>query len=255
MVVTTMRRCLLLMTLACLCSSNQALAAVTTVAQVPLQQQSLLALWFRLQQQVQIQPPYSWIRPQASTPQQTQARTQLLTDLQPLLNTLPALSQWRQQLLADSDWREPGHWDVASLMTSVRKGVPTSELAAIGSCTPPNWIEVWSDKGVQRLPWRPTLRLSFLTTRHSKADWAWLILPWGEVQKRGIAAWNLDDTELLPGTRLLLNLSQHHKATETLLPTLANYLAHLLPGDDCQQLLLDDASNTIPATATAHVTD
>ena len=254
MVVRTIRRYLLLVTLACLCSSNQALAAVTTVAQIPPQQQNLLTLWFKLQQQVQIQPPYSWIRPQASAPQQTQARAQLLADLQPLVNTLPALGQWRQQLLADSDWREPGHWDVASLMTSVRKGIPTTTLTAIGSCTPPNWIEVWSSKGVMRLPWQPTLRLSFLTTRHSKADWVWLVLPWGEVQKRGIAAWNLDDTELLPGTRLLLNLPQYHQATETLLPALASYLAHLLPGDDCQQLLLQATSSTT-TTATTHASD
>jgi hypothetical protein len=251
--IMVVKRARLALTLACLLAASQALAAVTTLNTQQVREQSLLPLWFELQAHTDIQPPYAWIRHRDTQTRQDTQKRQLLAGLQHLADQHPALnqamSQWSARLLAVSDWREPGHWGASDLMTSDRKGVPATHLSAIGACDPPDWIEVWSTAGVTRLPWQPAMRLGPLFARKGtlhdiKADWATLVLPWGETQKRGVAAWNLDDTQLLPGTRLLLTPIASQRAAKELTQQLADLLAHLLPGDTCHQLLIEPDKDT-----------
>lgn len=242
----------LIVLLFCLLAINSTSAQTLTLKTVAVENQSLLSLWFMLQEYQQVAPPYAWIRPKQTALQQEQQRTKLLTNLQQLASQHPALApslnQWRTQLLAATKWREPGLWGPITLMTHYRKDVPVNTLAAIGACAVPNWIEIWSAQGVSRLPWQPGQHLSDLLAHDGKlhdtnADWAMLVLPWGEEQKHGIAAWNLDDAELLAGTRLVLAPPIDKPLSAKLTRALADYLAHLLPGDNCQQLKLDNKAD------------
>ncbi|MWJ28480.1 hypothetical protein GPM19_09720 [Halomonas sp. ZH2S] len=168
---------------------------------------------------------------------------------QPALAT--GLAHWQSALgeFKDEQARTPGRFDLPWLGAHLRQVPPLSAIAYWGFCQVPDWVEVWSLDGVSRVPWTPDLRLADvyreLSSTARRADHAALIVPSGNVLRRGVASWNRQPTPLAPGSRVFFELPGRQglsgalpfpgTATERslvnrLLPTL---LSTRLPGDDC----------------------
>lgn len=163
------------------------------------------------------------------------------------------LTAWRQQLAKGESLpaRTSGRFDLPWLGAHLRKDPPLDKIALWGSCQPPGWVEVWHLGGVTRLPWQEGLGLDGALERLARmtgaevsasADYAWLITPTGQRHRRGIAAWNAQDTPLAPGSRVMVELpgslssrlsSGSRAAGELVNQRLPDYLATRLPGDDC----------------------
>lgn len=224
-------------------------SGATTVAAQPT---SLLDLWFALQASGPVYAPYAYIRHRDTAAAQTARKKTLLNELDNLIWRLEAagnsaladaLSQWRQRIRKADDYRTPGHWGPAALLSSPRNGVPVSAVAAVGACQVPGWVEIWSAQGVQRVIWQPSMRLSTLLSKSKifndvAADYVTLVTPYGRTLKRGIAAWNYNDMPLSPGMRVVVPLPLGGQASAWIQKTLAEFLAHLLPGDACRQMNL-----------------
>lgn len=145
--------------------------------------------------------------------------------------------------------RTPGRADLPWLGAHLRQVPPLSAIAYWGFCEVPDWVEVWSLDGVKRVPWHAELYLADVTRGLSKtarqADHAALIMPSGNVLRRGAANWNREVSPLAPGSRVYFELPDRQglrgalslpdTGTERalvnqLLPTL---LSTRLPGDEC----------------------
>lgn len=217
---------------------------------------TLFDLWFRLQPAGAIAWPYTYIR-HRDTDERQQRRKQTLTEVLDDLvwrlqaagrNALAeALDEWRRRIADADDFRTPGRWGPAALMAGPRNNPPVSAIAAIGACPVPDWVAIWSAQGVRRIPWTSHMRLSTLledggALQGVTADSVSLITPYGEIHRRGIAAWNYRDAPLSPGTRIVVPLPLSGQAAVWIHDTLAEFLAHLVPSDDCRQLILSGES-------------
>lgn len=216
-------------------------------------QPTLLDLWFVLQTSGAVYAPYAYIVHQDTRVVQSARKQTLLRELDDLIWRLQtmgnselaaALDQWRRHIRAVDQYRTPGQWGPAALLSNPRNGVPISAVAALGACRVPSWIEIWSAQGVQRIRWQPAMRLSTLLSDNRgilhgvDADTVVLVTPYGSILQRGIAAWNYQDMPLSPGMRLVVPLPLGGKASTWIQKTLAELLAHWLPGDNCRELKL-----------------
>src|SRR5690625_4011121 len=217
---------------------------------------ALLNLWFVLQDSGPVYAPYAYIVHRKTRVVQTARQQTLLKELGGLIWRLrasgnaalaSAMGEWRQRIQAGSNYRTPGRWGPAALMSSPRNGVPVSAVAALGACQVPNWIEVWSAQGVQRIKWRPEMRLSTLLSANGilhglDADSVTLVTPYGSILQRGVAAWDFHDIPLTPGMRIVVPMPVAGEVSVWMQKALPEYLAHLLPGDHCRRLKLGHAS-------------
>jgi hypothetical protein len=168
------------------------------------------------------------------------------------------LKRWQAALreLSDGRVRTPGRFDLPWLGANLRQVPPLAAIAHWGFCAVPEWVEVWSLDGVSRVPWSAELHLAdiyrALSSTARQADYAALIVPSGEVLRRGVAAWNRQTTPLAPGSRVVFELPGRQglrgalsfpstsvafpgtrvesDLVNRLLPAL---LTTRLPGDDC----------------------
>lgn len=216
---------------------------------------TLLDLWFSLQDAGPVYPPYAFIRHRETAALVSVRKNDLLSELDRLVwhlttaggpprpGLIAGLGQWQQRIRAVQAFRVPGQWGVAALMASPRNGVPIAQLAAAGACRVPGWVEIWSAQGVKRVTWRPAMRLSTLTADHgplsdTAAQRVRLVSPFGRIQQRGIAAWNFQDRPLAPGARIVVPLPLDGRVTAWMSRHLARFLAHLLPGDQCREIVI-----------------
>ncbi|WP_108444335.1 capsule biosynthesis GfcC family protein [Halomonas denitrificans] len=153
------------------------------------------------------------------------------------------LMAWRQAIrrgLARGG-RTPARADLAALLAHPRHDPPLASLDTIGVCQAPDWVEVWSREGVTRLPWTARMRLSDLLARLppealGTTQAARLVSPHRPPRRLGIAAWNAQEAELVPGSRLVLELSDDLPAAAWLNRHLPDFLATRLPGGSCTPL-------------------
>ncbi|MDN5937508.1 MAG: hypothetical protein L0H83_02475 [Salinisphaera sp.] len=237
---------------ACLCLALPIGGVARAAAGADQDRPSLLAVWFALQASGPIYPPYAYIRHRDTQAAQTARKQRLLEELDDLVWYLDtagnaaltqALGQWQDQIRGADDYRSPGHWGAAALLSSPRNGVPLSVVAAVGACQVPNWIEIWSAQGVQRIDWQPRMRLSSLlahsaVVQQARAQTVTLVTPFGATVDRGIAPWNHQDIPLVPGMRIVVPLPLEGQVAVWLQKTLPAFLAHLLPADKCRQITL-----------------
>ena len=139
--------------------------------------------------------------------------------------------------------RSPERLDLPWLAADLRRSPATARLRHMGHCQPPDWIELGSPDGTQRIAWEPDTTLTGLLAAAPRSatrriDHAAVVTPLGEIHEFGVAAWNREDTALAPGSRILLLLPDSGLGG-TLEGSLLNerlprFLATRLPGDDCQ---------------------
>lgn len=213
---------------------------------------TLLTLWFDLQESGPVYAPYAFIRHRDTNALVSARKQQLLHELDNLVWHLEQtgkaalaenLGQWRQRIHGITAYRTPGHWGPAPLMASARNGVSSSVVGALGACSVPDWVEIWSGQGVQRVDWQPGMHLSTLTfghglLRHTSAQQVTLVLPYGSRVRRGIAAWNYVDLPIAPGVRIVVPLAIDGRVKSWMRRHLSMFLAHVVPGDHCRQRIL-----------------
>lgn len=163
------------------------------------------------------------------------------------------LAMWRRQVsearLETS--RTPGRHDLPWISANLRRDLPLEAVTSFGLCRPPPWVEVWHYRGITRIPWRSRLHLEMALSvlpdgARAGANRAAVITPLGEIQQRGIAAWNRESTGLAPGTRVMLQLPEAQDLRAALpFPgtveeagwvnqALPAFLATRMPGEECQ---------------------
>jgi hypothetical protein len=67
-----------------------------------------------------------------------------------------------------------------------------------------------------------------------------VVAPTGEVQRLGQAAFNYSDSELLPGSRVVLPLPLSGEAFPWIRDTVAQLLAHAPAGENCKEMRFAD---------------
>lgn len=219
-------------------------------------QPTLLGLWFELQPLGAVSWPYAFIRHRETSATQNDRKQVLTEELDNLIWRLQAagysaladaLTEWRQRIAVTDDFRTPGRWGPAALMANPRNSPPLSAVAAIGACRVPAWVEIWDGRGIRRIAWTPGMRLSTLlddngALQSTAADTVALVTPFGEIHRRGIAAWNYRDAPISPGTRIVVPLPLDGQASVWINDRLTGFLSHLVPGDQCRQLTLNHES-------------
>lgn len=249
------RTCTLVLLCTVLLFSGQAIAASDAGASASASAQhstTLLDLWFALQESGPIYAPYAYIRHRDTRAAQGARKKALLEEIDNLIWRLEAagasqlagaLGQWRRRIQEADDYRTPGQWGPAALLSNPRNGVPVSSIAAIGACQVPTWVEIWSAQGTQRIFWESGMRLSTLLSERGplhgvNADHVTLVTPYGRTLRRGIAGWNFHDASLSPGMRIVAPLPLGGQASAWIEESLSEFLAHLLPADSCRQMNL-----------------
>lgn len=160
--------------------------------------------------------------------------------------------EWRARVSEGSleALRTPGRHDLPWIAADLRRDLPLSQVAHIGLCVPPDWVEVWHHQGITRVAWQPGMTLHGAVERLPQAAWASanqavVITPAGKRLPRGVAAWNREPAALAPGSRVMLALPET-QGLRSALPfpgtveeanwvnrALPEFLATRLPADQC----------------------
>ncbi|UYG06076.1 capsule biosynthesis GfcC family protein [Halomonas sp. M4R1S46] len=220
---------------------------------------TLLEAWLAWQEERQASQaaPFDWaysfaLRANDALPLE-QRRRRLVAELEVLSNTLElardtdradALTDWQRGLssLPAEPARSPERLGLPHLASDLRRNPAMADIAALGTCTPPAWIETWTLEGVDRLRWTPGMSveqaLDALPGSATKGiDRVTLVTPLGETRDLGIAAWNHEGAPLAPGSRLVSLLPERGLGGtaegDIVNRELAAWLATRLPGDDC----------------------
>lgn len=215
----------------------------------------------------QLAEPISWSHAYglltSDQPHLEQERRYLIEELNTLLvsarvsgNTRysQTIAAWQDTLrgLEDQPIRSPERLDLPKLGADLRKAPLLSHVVHWGACTIPNWVEVWGLQGVTRVAWQPNMRIDTLADdlnprAFTLIDHIHLITPQGEVLRRGIAAWNHEETPLAPGSRVIIELPNRQGLVgalpfpgtthelDIINQRLPGVLAAQLPGDQCTQ--------------------
>lgn len=166
--------------------------------------------------------------------------------LSPQASLTAAVLDWQRTLHEFPPQRTPGRVDIAWLAAHPRYVPTLSELEHIGYCHTPDWIEIWSLGGVDRIAWHDditskealgSLPGALVATQPS----AVLVSPLGQTHRFGIAPWNHEVYSLAPGSRLWLDLTDDLIAGQTsvirwLNQAMPEALATRLPSDECTLL-------------------
>lgn len=215
----------------------------------------------------QLAEPISWSHAYglltADQPHLEQERRYLIEELNTLLvsarvsgNTRysQAIAAWQDTLrgLEGQPIRSPERLDLPKLGVDLRKAPLLSRVEHWGACTIPAWVEVWGLQGVTRVAWQPNMSLATLANAinpraFTLIDDIHLITPQGKVLRRGIAAWNNQQTPLAPGSRIVIELPNQQGLVgalpfpgtthelDIINQRLPGVLAAQLPGDQCTQ--------------------
>ncbi len=157
--------------------------------------------------------------------------------------TRNGLEAWRATIAAELDRgsRTAARADLSSLLAAPRHDPTLARLSEIGVCHAPDWIEIWTLDDVTRHSWRPGLDMATALAelgprQRGAAQTAWLITPGAAPRRLGIAAWNADETDLVPGSRLVLALNDTSEAAAWINRRLPRFLDGRLPGTSCRSL-------------------
>ncbi|MBB3229740.1 capsule biosynthesis GfcC family protein [Halomonas stenophila] len=220
---------------------------------------TLLEAWLAWQEERQTRqaPAFDWAYSFALKANDAQGleqrRRRLVAELEVLSNALAlardsdtadALTDWQRALssLPALPARSPRRLGLPHLASDLRRNPAMGDIAALGTCQPPAWIETWTLEGVERLPWTPGMTadqaLASLPAGATRGiDRVTLVTPLGETRDLGIAAWNHEAAPLAPGSRLVSRLPQRGLGGtvegDLVNRELAAWLATRLPGDDC----------------------
>lgn len=153
------------------------------------------------------------------------------------------LQRWRQALSAVDSFRFPGRWDLASVLSRPLAVPPIERVATIGDCPPPEWIEVWDSRGVNRYRWQSNQSLSSLLNEDKldlgQAGRVAVVTPSGSITHFGLQAWNFTDATLVPGMRIIASLPLKGQAFPWLRDATARFLSYVPPGDGCTVVSLN----------------
>lgn len=244
----------------CLLAASPVWSASDSVHEPPNTHESLLETWFLLERSGPVHAPYAYIRHNKTRSTVTNHKQQLMEELDHLIWHLSSigksrlvthLKEWSRQIGARDEYRAPGQWGPAWLLGGARNRVPMSAVAAVGACTVPEWVEIWSADGVERIEWQPSMRLRTLLfdggpLLDTDADRVTLVTPYGSIEKRGIAPWNFNDMPILPGMRIVVPLPLDGRVANWMQQQLPTFLAHLTPGETCREIALRDGSTNEP---------
>ncbi|WP_237673923.1 hypothetical protein [Vreelandella profundi] len=180
----------------------------------------------------------------------------LIISAQAAGNTLyrQTIAAWRDTLrsLEGQPLRSPERLDLLKLGTNLREAPLLDRVIHWGACEIPTWVEVWGLQGVTRTAWQPGMTLDTLAhglnaRAFTSIDYVHLVTPQAEVIRRGIAAWNHEDTPLAPGSRIAIELPTRQglmgalpfpgttHELDIINQRLPGVLAAQLPGDQCTQ--------------------
>ncbi|MES1932262.1 hypothetical protein T35B1_06620 [Salinisphaera shabanensis T35B1] len=214
---------------------------------------TVLEAWLGFPGLAQSSAPYTYLRATRTADKVEAKRQDLIRELDDLRWRLQgrgygtfvqAVDQWKSKLATSGVFREPGDWSPAWLMAHPHRNPPISHVAAIGACAVPDWVEVWSGKGVTRTPWHTRMTLSDLAKNDvidlDGISIVSVVAPTGEVQRLGQAAFNYSDSELLPGSRVVLPLPLGGEAFAWIRDTIAQLLAHAPAGENCKEMRFAD---------------
>ncbi|MDN3552583.1 capsule biosynthesis GfcC family protein [Halomonas almeriensis] len=230
-------------------------ASAQSSAPTPGQPATLVDAWvnWQMQRQAEQRPPFNWAYSfalrQSTQHELSPRRARLIAEIQGLAPVLEvagkpllsqALNRWAERLQAMPAMpaRSPEALGLLSLASELRRNPPMSEIAFLGTCQAPSWVEVWSQAGVERLAWRPNMTVESLIARlpasaTRQRDRMSVITPRGNVRTRGIADWNRQPEALAPGARVAIRLPESSREARAINRELAHFLATRLPGDDC----------------------
>ncbi|MES1942014.1 hypothetical protein T5B8_17326 [Salinisphaera sp. T5B8] len=210
---------------------------------------NVLDAWLGFPDLADSDTPYTYLRADQTADNTRVKRQDLVRELDDLRWRLEAggyaafvqaLDQWKTQLAAIRVFREPGDWSPAWLMANPHRNPPISRVAAIGACDAPDWVEIWSGQGIERTPWHTDLMLSDLAASGvmdvDGVRVVSVVAPDGRVRRLGQAADNYSDSELLPGTRVVVPLPLKGEAFPWIRDTIAQVLAHAPSGQDCTEM-------------------
>ncbi|MDN3554923.1 capsule biosynthesis GfcC family protein [Halomonas maura] len=225
----------------------------------PAASPTLVEAWLAWQEERQASQaaPFDWAYSFALREREAQGleqrRSRLVAELEVLSNTLAlagdsdradALTDWQGALssLPVLPARSPERLGLPHLASDLRRNPAMADIASLGTCAPPAWIETWTLEGVDRLAWTPGMSvdqaLEGLPAGATQGiDRVTLIPPLGKPHDIGIAAWNHDTAPLAPGSRLIALLPESGLGGtvegDIVNRELAAWLATRLPGDDC----------------------
>ncbi|WP_158701041.1 capsule biosynthesis GfcC family protein [Phytohalomonas tamaricis] len=151
-----------------------------------------------------------------------------------------AILQWQKTVLSlQGRRRTVARIDPVMLLAHPRQNVTINNPVVFGMCSPSDFIEIWSSKGVVRRPWHSGITTNDIKQElpHSQgisSQWVNLITPDGHIQRLGIAAWNNTSKPLPPGARVVSEISLNIVAAHWFNQALPQWLATRWPGDHCQ---------------------
>ena len=218
---------------------------------------SVVQAWLAFPSVDAVEWPYAYLRADSTRSSAQAKRADLFKELDQLTWRLEdgrhdalirAIEDWRAELSEKELFREPGDWSPAWLMAHPQKAPPVARVAAIGACEPPDWVEVWDSRGVERAPWRGGLTLSEMSRDGGPidlhgAEQVALVTPEGKIEHYGQAAYNYADAELSPGTQVVVALPLGGEAFPWIRDTIATVLAHAAPGDNCSEMALAEKAS------------
>ncbi len=132
--------------------------------------------------------------------------------------------------------------DVAYLVAHPRDNPTLSDIHHFGYCEPPDWVELWHAGGVEKMAYQPDMTLGdaleALPARDTNlSDYVTWVSPGGQYFRLGVAAWNHQQVDLVPGGRIVVPLSESTPSAEWVNYTLPHILAKRLPGSECKRFM------------------
>lgn len=165
-----------------------------------------------------------------------------------LMTLRETLKQWQQGLARVDDFRFPGRWDLASVLSKPLGVPPLERVATLGNCSPPDWVEVWDSRGINRYRWHSGQALSSLLDEHKlelgRAGRVAVVSPSGSISRFGLQAWSFADASLVPGSRVVASLPLRGQAFPWLRDAIARFLSYVPPGDRCNVVSINHSGVT-----------
>ena len=208
----------------------------------------LLQAWLAYPDLASVDWPYAYIREIDAADTARRIKRDLLGELDNLswrleemgyVRPVETVAAWRRRIESLQAFRLPGDWGAAQLLAQPEHNVPLSRISAIGSCQPPNWVEVWDVQGIRRLDWPSARSLGDLVDDDvisaTGDGQVAVVTPMGHVVHRGIQAWNYTDMDLMPGSRVIVALPFKGDAFPWIRDAIARLTARTPTGTECRE--------------------